>query len=112
MLLTPAIREPAWVATEPRRMNDVRIGQSIPRAEDRRFLIGQGQYVEDIAMPGMCHGVTIMSAHAHASIIRLDKSAALRSPGVICVLTGQDVREDGLGGIGPVFMPEDMGLPK
>jgi len=53
-----------------------------------------------------------MSPHAHALIRKVDVKAALASPGVLCVLTGDDVKADKLGGVPPAFMPEDMGGPK
>ena len=42
------------------------IGQAVRRVEDQRFLTGQGRYVDDIALPGMCYGVNVLSPHAHA----------------------------------------------
>ena len=33
------------------------IGQAVRRVEDQRFLTGQGRYVDDIALSGMCHGI-------------------------------------------------------
>ena len=88
------------------------IGQAVRRVEDRRFLVGQGQFVDDVVLPGMCYGVAVLAAHAHAKIKRVDVSSASLAAGVVCVLTGADVLKDGLGGIGPLFMPEDMGFPK
>ena len=88
------------------------IGQAVRRVEDQRFLIGEGSFVDDFALTGMCHAVAVMSPHAHALIRKIDVSTATRAPGVVCVLTGADVTADGLGGIGPLFMPEDIGFPK
>ena len=66
------------------------IGQAVRRVEDQRFLLGQGRYVDDISLPGLCHGVTVLSPHAHARIKRVDVSKAQAAPGVLCVLTGAD----------------------
>src|SRR5271154_6355802 len=44
------------------------IGQAVRRVEDQRFLTGQGRYVDDITLPGICHGVNVLSPHAHARI--------------------------------------------
>src|SRR5881394_3886821 len=60
----------------------------------------------------MLHGAVVMSPHAHARIRSIDAKAALASPGVHLVLTGADAKKDNLGGIPPLFMPEDMGGPK
>ena len=67
------------------------IGQAVRRVEDQRFLTGQGRYVDDIALPGMCHGVNVLSPHAHARIKKVDASKARAAPGVLLVLTGADV---------------------
>jgi aerobic carbon-monoxide dehydrogenase large subunit len=87
------------------------IGQPVPRVEDPRFITGRGRYVDDIELPRQCHGVLIMSPHAHARIKRIDTAKAKAAPGVLAVLTGADVLADQLGGLAPP-MPEDMGGPK
>src|SRR5258705_7269987 len=88
------------------------IGQPVRRVEDQRFLTGRSRYVDDIQLPHMLHGAVVMSPHAHARIKNIDISAAMKSPGVHLVLTGADAKKDNLGGIPPLFMPEDMGGPK
>lgn len=88
------------------------IGQSARRIEDLRFITGRGQYVDDIALPQMAYGVTLMSPYAHARIVSVDATEARSAPGVLCVLTGQDALNAGLGGMPPLFMPEDTGAPK
>ena len=93
-------------------MNRFGIGQPVRRVEDQRFLTGRSRYVDDIQLPHMLHGAVVMSPHAHARIRGIDASEALKLPGVVCVLTGEDIKKDGLGGIPPLFMPEDMGGPK
>jgi carbon-monoxide dehydrogenase large subunit len=87
------------------------IGQPVPRVEDPRFITGRGCYVDDIELPLLCHGVVVMSPHAHAQIKRIDSAKAKAAPGVSAVLTGADVSADKLGGLAPP-MPEDMGGPK
>ena len=88
------------------------IGQPVRRVEDQRFTTGRGRYVDDITMPRQAHGVVVRSPHAHARIRRVDVARAKAAHGVLCVLTGADVAADDLGGIPPLFMPEDMGGPK
>ncbi len=87
------------------------IGQPVTRLEDPRFITGRGRFVDDIDLPMQCHGVVVMSPHAHARIKRIDTAKAKAAPGVLAVLTGADVTADGLGAFSPV-MPEDMGGPK
>src|SRR5512134_893605 len=93
-------------------MNRYGIGQAVTRVEDQRFLTGRSRYVDDIQLPHMLHGAVVMSPHAHALIRSIDASKALETPGVHLVLTGEDAQKEGLGGIPPLFMPEDMGGPK
>ena len=93
-------------------MNRFGIGQPIRRVEDQRFLTGRARYVDDIQLPRMLHGAVVMSPHAHARIKSIDVKEALAMPGVHLVLTGKDAQEEKLGGIPPLFMPEDMGGPK
>ena len=87
------------------------IGQPVPRLEDARFITGRGRFVDDIELPRQCHGVVVMSPHAHARIKRVDTAQAKAADGVLAVLTGADVDTDKLGALVPV-MPEDMGGPK
>ena len=93
-------------------MNRHGIGQPVTRVEDQRFLTGGARYVDDIQLPRMLHGAVVMSPHAHAHVRSIDCSEAMQLPGVHLVLTGHDAKQDGLGGIPPLFMPEDMGGPK
>lgn len=79
--------------------NVIGIGALPKRKEDQRFLTGRGNYVSDIKRPGMVAGVFVRSPHAHALLRGIDKSAALASPGVIAVLTGDDAKADGLGSL-------------
>ena len=88
------------------------IGQAVRRVEDQRFLLGQGRYVDDISLPGLCHGVTVLSPHAHARITRIDVAKAKAAPGVLCVVTGADAMADKLGSFTAHLMPEDFGAPK
>jgi carbon-monoxide dehydrogenase large subunit len=80
--------------------------------EDRRFLVGAGRFIGDMALPSMLHGVVVMSPHAHARILKIDAEAARSVSGVVDVLTAAEAAADGIGAFGPLFMPEDMGGPK
>src|ERR1700752_4285164 len=88
------------------------IGQAVRRVEDQRFLTGQGRYVDDITLPGICHGVNVLSPHAHARIKTIDVSKAKAAPGVLLVLTGADATADKVGAMTAHLMPEDFGAPK
>src|SRR3954465_13710330 len=62
------------------------------RLEDDRMLTGRGKYVSDWNLPNQAYGVFLRSDRAHADIVRLDAAAALAHPGVIAVITGEDIR--------------------
>jgi carbon-monoxide dehydrogenase large subunit len=66
-----------------------RIGQSIKRHEDARFLRGKGNYLDDFVLPDMLHMAILRSPHAHARIKSIDTGAAGAMPGVIAVVTGE-----------------------
>ena len=67
------------------------------RREDRALLTGRGRFVDDLAVGGVLHVVLARSPHAHARIRSIDATAARRAPGVVAVITAED-----LGPIGPV----------
>src|SRR6201994_1318356 len=75
------------------------IGASVVRKEDRRFITGKGRYVDDIKVLGMAHAHFIRSPHAHAKVKSIDSSAAMEMPGVVGVLTGQQLVDDKIGNL-------------
>ena len=68
------------------------LGASMLRREDARFIRGQGTYIDDIKLPGMLFGAIVRSPYAHARIGSINKTKALASPGVIAVLTAEDLK--------------------
>ncbi|MEZ5812730.1 MAG: xanthine dehydrogenase family protein molybdopterin-binding subunit [Rhizobiaceae bacterium] len=75
------------------------IGARVARKEDQRFITGSGRYVDDMVVPGMKHAVFVRSPHAHATIRKIDSKAAEKMPGVIGVLTGKQLKADGIGNL-------------
>lgn len=75
------------------------IGAAVRRKEDQRFITGKGRYTDDLSRPGQAHAYFVRSPHAHARIIGIDTTAAAAMPGVVAILTGKDLAEDGLGGL-------------
>jgi len=67
------------------------IGKAVPRPNLERLMQGRGLYVSDMELPRMAHVVFLRSPHAHAKIIAIDASAAKRMPGIVAVVTGQDL---------------------
>src|SRR5690242_3550303 len=72
------------------------IGRPVRRREDDRLLKGRGRYSDDFNVPGQAYAVMLRSPYAHARVMGIDVSAARAAPGVLAVLTGQDMIADGL----------------
>src|SRR3954447_26837017 len=75
------------------------IGAAVKRKEDRRFLLGKGNYTDDMTLPNQSYAVFVRSMYAHAKLGKIDTAAAKAAPGVIAVFTGDDIAADGLGGL-------------
>src|SRR6266705_3119408 len=75
------------------------------RLEDRRLLTGQGRFISDWNFPNQAYAAFLRSDRAHAEIVSVDAAAALEAPGVLAVLTGQDVAEAGYKSI-----PTNLGV--
>src|SRR5256884_2513475 len=87
MTTKPAHREILSVLDRPNSY----IGKTVPRPNLERLLQGRGLYVSDLELPRMAHVVFLRSPHAHAKILGIDATAARRLPGVIAVVTGQEL---------------------
>src|SRR2546423_1221717 len=70
-------------------------GQPVRRKEDEACLRGNGRYVADVAPDGLCHAAVLRSPHAHARFQIKDVIAARGMPGVLLVLTADDIGELG-----------------
>src|SRR5262249_51883911 len=72
------------------------LGTRVVRIEDPRLLTAGGTYVDDLRVPqlmGAARVTFVRSHHGHALINGIDASAALAAPGVIAVLTYQDIND-------------------
>ncbi len=69
------------------------------RLEDYRMLTGRGRYVSDWTLPAQAWGYFVRSDRAHARIASIGKEDALKSPGVVAVITGQELVDAGLKAI-------------
>ena len=67
------------------------IGRPLHRQEDPRLVRGKGSYVGDVALPNLLHMAVLRSPHAHARIVTRDFTAAARIPGVVAILSADDV---------------------
>jgi len=67
------------------------IGRSVVRPQTARLVAGRGQFTDDIALPRMAHVAFVRSPHAHARIVAIDTTRARALPGVIAVVTGEEM---------------------
>lgn len=67
------------------------IGKKIPRNDGLAKATGAAMYTDDLKLPGMLHGALLRSPHAHARIVNIDISKAVRLPGVKAIITGRDI---------------------
>lgn len=74
-----------------------RIGESVLRKEDDRYLRGGGTYSDDVNKPGQCYAAFVRSDVPRGIIRNIDITEALQSEGVIAILTGRDYADDGYG---------------
>jgi aerobic carbon-monoxide dehydrogenase large subunit len=98
--------------TEPGTGLNGHVGRSMKRKEDPRMITGRGRYTEDINLPGMLHVAIVRSPEAHARIVSIDTSAAAERPGVVAVLTGEDMAGDFESGLPSVWNPPGVEVRK
>ena len=87
------------------------MGHSMKRKEDPRFIRGKGNYVDDIQLPGMLHMDIVRSPFAHAKIVKIDSSEALKVPGVLAVITGETLKQYNLHWMPTLMSDTQMVLP-
>ena len=86
------------------------MGHSVKRKEDLRFVQGKGTYVEDVYLPGMVYGHMVRSPYAHARVKAIRTEEARKLPGVLAVITGQDLEKAGLSWMPTLFHDKQMVL--
>jgi carbon-monoxide dehydrogenase large subunit len=86
------------------------MGHSVKRKEDLRFVQGKGTYVDDVHLPGMVYGHMVRSPYAHARIRGIRSEEARKLPGVLAVITGQDLEKAGLSWMPTLFHDKQMVL--
>src|SRR5262249_36384053 len=67
------------------------VGRSVPRLESRDKVTGSAEYIHTMRLPGMLHAKIFRSTVAHGRIKSVDTSAARQVPGVLHVVTIDDV---------------------
>ena len=66
-------------------------GAAVKRKEDPALLRGEARFIDDIQLPGTLHAAFVRSPYAHARVGRIDKTAALATPGVHAVIVFEDL---------------------
>jgi aerobic carbon-monoxide dehydrogenase large subunit len=86
------------------------MGHPIKRKEDLRFIQGKGNYVDDVQLPGMVYGHMVRSPYAHARITAIRTEEAKKLPGVLAVITGEDLAKANLAWMPTLFHDKQMVL--
>ena len=71
--------------------DDWKIGSRVHRLDVEEKVLGYGKYPDDFYMEGMCYGSALRSKYPRARVVSIDTSAAKALPGVIAVLTAEDI---------------------
>lgn len=83
-----------------------KIGVNFLRFDALEKVIGKATYVDDLSLPGMLYGAVLRSPYPHARVTRIDGGRALKMPGVVSVLTHEDV--PGSNRIGPSLKDQPL----
>ena len=75
------------------------VGERAFRIDVREKVLGYGEYVDDVVMEGMVHASAVRSKYPRARVLDIDASEALALPGVLAVLTAEDVPNNKVGHI-------------
>jgi carbon-monoxide dehydrogenase large subunit len=86
------------------------MGHAIKRKEDLRFLQGKGNYVDDVVLPDMLYGHMVRSPYAHARLKGVNTEKAKELPGVVAVITGEDLAKANLAWMPTLFFDKQMVL--
>jgi carbon-monoxide dehydrogenase large subunit len=86
------------------------MGHPIKRKEDLRFIQGKGNYIDDVQLPGMVYGHMVRSPYAHARITAIRTEEAKKLPGVLAVITGEDLAKASLAWMPTLFHDKQMVL--
>ncbi|MGH2614473.1 MAG: xanthine dehydrogenase family protein molybdopterin-binding subunit, partial [Thermomicrobiales bacterium] len=82
------------------------VGAEVRRKEDPRLITGSSTYVDDVPIAGMAHVALVRSPHPHARILGIDIVEAKAMPGVIAIVTGEDLAKS----VGPLSESASEGV--
>jgi CO/xanthine dehydrogenase Mo-binding subunit len=84
-------------------MEPAEIGKTFRRLDYETKVTGKAHYLADMQVPGMCHGKILRSPLPHARVTKIEAAKALKVPGVLAVITRDDILHD--QGIEPYYGP-------
>src|SRR3970040_789942 len=82
------------------------VGSSLPRVDGEEKVTGKALYTVDIELPGMVYGKIRKSLFLHAQLLQADGGKAERLPGVVAVLTREDLK--GLNYYGAAYKDQSI----
>lgn len=100
-LAAAILRGDAAIDTDLEQGEDYGVGGRAFRIDVREKVLGYGEYPDDIELPDMAHGSCVRAAHPRARVLDIDASKALALPGVLAVLTAEDVPHNKVGHLQP-----------
>jgi xanthine dehydrogenase molybdenum-binding subunit len=83
------------------------IGRPVPKRDGAEKVTGRTRYLHDVELPRMAHGKVLRARHPHARIVRIDARRARALPGVLAVITGDDVEQHAFG-----FVKDQLALKR
>jgi xanthine dehydrogenase molybdenum-binding subunit len=83
------------------------IGKGTPKRDGPEKVTGRTRYLHDLTLPRMLHGRILRAKYPHARLVRIDASRARALPGVVAVITGEDVEQHPFG-----FLKDQLALKR
>ena len=74
-----------------------RMSEKMSRVDVKGKVLGTGEYVDDVAMPGMIYAKALRTAHPRARVNKIDLTRALEHPDVVRILTAEDIPNRKMG---------------
>jgi len=75
------------------------IGESVPMLDSVARVTGAVDYMINLRLPNMLYGKIVRSQSPHAKLLKVDVTNAMQVPGVVAILTGEDLGENAFYGV-------------